>query len=515
MPPKIVSLDENLLRNDEKSTISIVLDYLYPLSADSMKEFTTQCLMTNYDNETSADILKESIRRHIHVDVEKYRDSFTDRPELCRWLYRTGDDYDQAICPRNLGIEDDTSAQALKLHGRISRDRLRIVDITNVNALEKNCRKNDSSIFQACPPESDIFVNIKVLFSEDRSDSIPWTMPRSVVFGERSSHPEKSIPFAPHLVAIKNAFVNSWGYIFDYERWYIHGGCPDRAWHHPTFEFDMATQIIARFNEPVLSLMHPFSTMFYHEFIEIHSMLLMSLPLLEAMPNISIVMNKPLVNSQLFPLLKALNINVKNYNFLAIKEPGMKSRKNSDKISSKSAIVYAPYIITPISLWCQYVSRGTTRKMREAYSRLPYWTSPGNGIIVYDRYNLRPKRSLEQGPEVYAALNHRYGKSVSVKQYLGNETLEETVRLFRRSSVFIAAHGGGEANMIFMPSRGVVVEIRPDNWPVPCFIDLANNIGLDHYLLSVESGGRAKEMSIDLKTFLPELYRIIDNFYKT
>lgn len=32
--------------------------------------------------------------------------------------------------------------------------------------------------------------------------------------------------------------------------------------------------------------------------------------------------------------------------------------------------------------------------------------------------------------------------------------------------------------MLFMPSGGVVIEVRPDNWPMPCFIDLADNAGL-------------------------------------
>ena len=44
--------------------------------------------------------------------------------------------------------------------------------------------------------------------------------------------------------------------------------------------------------------------------------------------------------------------------------------------------------------------------------------------------------------------------------------------------VLIAAHGGGESNMLFMPPGGAVIEVRPDNWPMPCFIDLADNVGL-------------------------------------
>ena len=54
----------------------------------------------------------------------------------------------------------------------------------------------------------------------------------------------------------------------------------------------------------------------------------------------------------------------------------------------------------------------------------------------------------------------RYGRSRSVKMYHGNETLEETVRTFRGARVLIAAHGGGQSNMLFMPPGGAVVEVR-------------------------------------------------------
>ena len=71
-------------------------------------------------------------------------------------------------------------------------------------------------------------------------------------------------------------------------------------------------------------------------------------------------------------------------------------------------------------------------------------------------------------------MNRTYGHVTNVRMFYGNESLEETVRIFRGCKVFIAAHGGGESNMMFMPTGGSIIEIRPEDWPITCFIDLAN-----------------------------------------
>jgi hypothetical protein len=127
--------------------------------------------------------------------------------------------------------------------------------------------------------------------------------------------------------------------------------------------------------------------------------------------------------------------------------------------------------------------------MRASFSRnLPYWEKPGNDILIYHRSvnwrlkfeesrgdfakkNSRPRpaypnrRSLPQGKEIVQFLQQRYDfrsegeeQPVVVKRkvrvFNGNESLEETVRLFRRSKYFIGAHGGGMTNIMFMVSRG-------------------------------------------------------------
>ncbi len=111
--------------------------------------------------------------------------------------------------------------------------------------------------------------------------------------------------------------------------------------------------------------------------------------------------------------------------------------------------------------------------------------------------------------------------------FFGNETLEETIRLFRGTKVLVAAHGGGEANMLFMPPGGIVIEVRPQWWPITCFIDLADNIGAQHHMLIAQPGvgngkqasyerptpDRLNEMVVNMTTFMPWIIDIIDKGY--
>ena len=42
---------------------------------------------------------------------------------------------------------------------------------------------------------------------------------------------------------------------------------------------------------------------------------------------------------------------------------------------------------------------------------------PGDGIVIIDRYNLRPKRFLVQGNEMLSLLQSKYGNMVSHRLY--------------------------------------------------------------------------------------------------
>ena len=408
------------------------------------------------------------------------------------------------------GLEDANDVHRKRDWNRfISRDRLRMVDLTNLDEIEQHCPAEADGTFQSC---NGPLSAIKVMKSYDRSDLEPWLMPLSKYFGDNMTQPEYSRPFAPHLVAVRDSFLSAWGYIFDFKRWFIHGGCSDKSYFSPNFDYDLTTQVVARFDQPVLSLVHPYPGIYFHEFIEIHALLLMSQPLIKMIPDIPILVNKNFQQKQLYPLLKVLGINHEKYNFVSLKSNNRPNKRNAGLPKITSGLVYSPYVITPLSLWCHYISRTTINQMRLGYENLSFWGLPGDGIVIFDRYNLRPKRSLPQGYEIFKMLNTTYGHTNSVRMYYGNESLEDTVRIFRGCKVFIAAHGGGESNMMFMPSGGSIIEIRPENWPITCFIDIANNININHYMYIDVNHIKKKnpEMHVNYNSFLPWINTIIN-----
>jgi hypothetical protein len=273
---------------------------------------------------------------------------------------------------------------------------------------------------------------------------------------------------------------------------------------------------VTTFTEPVISLAHPYSKTFFHEVVEVYAMLLLIQPLLLHAPRIPILLRNELCFSSHFPLLHAMNIHPERYNLVVLGK------------QDTNAVVVAPFIITPLSHYCQYISRGTLKSMRRAFAtNLSYWNQgAANDILLYHRSenwrlkfeesrgefakkNSRPRpaypnrRSLPQGKEMFELLRRRYdpdsgdvdrrdqiynGTSIRphrVRVFYGNESLEETIKMFRSARFFIGAHGGGMTNIMFMVTDlaepaiciciviivlqaegSSVIEIRPLEWPV-------------------------------------------------
>jgi len=152
--------------------------------------------------------------------------------------------------------------------------------------------------------------------------------------------------------------------------------------------------------------------------------------------------------------------------------------------------------------------------MRDGYAKLPYWNDVdvGAGIVVHDRVSVKPKRFLREGQMIFESLKEKYGHTHSVRMFFGNETLEEIVKIFRGAKVLIASHGAGLTNMLFMPEGGMVVEFRPQQYPNRCFVDLANNIGIKHYMYEVTTNLKGYEMRVDGTAFLNKLYPLLIPF---
>ena len=409
---------------------------------------------------------------------------------------------------KSIGLGDYKFAGDLNFDGVwIYKSRLRWVDLTKVDIADKLCEVNYES-FDKCKED---YHNVKVMMSTDRSDMIPRKLKGTIDMNTNISFDERmTVPYAPNLYAVKNVFLNSWGFIFNHQELYMHGACTDRALYHPAWHYNLSeymnTDKLHMFYEPIISLVHPYSTFFYHEWIEVYSKMMICLKLFEKVPHLTIVVTKELRYPQLFPLLNATGFDVSKYKILALGKNKL--------VGISSFLAYAPYIITPASPWCEFISSSMVKQMRDAYSTLPNWDADGSNILLYDRYNNKPRRYLSQGVEVQRRLISLYGKKRKVIMYHGNETLEDTFRLFRSSKIVVAVHGGALSNIMVMRPGSIVIEIRPMRWPNRCFIDLCDEIGITHYLYSVDTNLKQYEMYIDMPHFMGKLTKIIDNYFR-
>lgn len=143
--------------------------------------------------------------------------------------------------------------------GHISKLRLERVDMTNFNDIVYYCNtnftQNSYPFFKQCWGK---LKDIKIFVSNRQDDMRSWTMRSNLPFFDRETKinqpkndtfrfivdrrggiPEPSKPYAPHLVAIAGAFVSKWGYIFDTQKLYNHGGCANKGWDEPNLEIDL------------------------------------------------------------------------------------------------------------------------------------------------------------------------------------------------------------------------------------------------------------------------------------
>ena len=65
--------------------------------------------------------------------------------------------------------------------------------------------------------------------------------------------------------------------------------------------------------------------------------------------------------------------------------------------------------------------------------------------------------------------------------------------LFRKTRLFVAAHGAALTNMMFMPMNSTVLEIRPRGWGRGCLRTLAYACSINYYL-SIGEGGKTSDI---------------------
>lgn len=83
--------------------------------------------------------------------------------------------------------------------------------------------------------------------------------------------------------------------------------------------------------------------------------------------------------------------------------------------------------------------------------------------------------------------------------------------VFRRARLFVAGHGAAMANMIFMPTGASVVEMRPDEFPNPCYHSLADACSLRYHLIFGRGTGEGS-VAVDVEEVMKLVEDISQGF---
>ncbi|CAI7859276.1 unnamed protein product [Closterium sp. NIES-53] len=95
------------------------------------------------------------------------------------------------------------------------------------------------------------------------------------------------------------------------------------------------------------------------------------------------------------------------------------------------------------------------------------------------------KRSFTNAEEVKEAVLAAF-PAERVVVFDGSLQLMQARALFRRTRLFVGGHGAALSNLIFMPVRSHLLEIRPDKCPNRCYNSLAYACSMKYYLLFSE-----------------------------
>ena len=272
------------------------------------------------------------------------------------------------------------------------------------------------------------------------------------------------------LFAIHNVFVNYIGNVFNSSHYFTHGGCADSSWSSYDFNYTFPPTHVLMFNHTVLSIIQPYENSFGHEILEVYSYLLLIRPILRMYPNITILASAKLGSEKMKPLLTSFGINHTNLNIVVLND-------------NPEILIHAPIVITPtLHNSCVMIEPVVFIEMRKhfaQYFQSEWKISAGNDIIISDRY-LDVYRKIITGDELVTEMISAF-PSRNIVRFFGNESLLETISMFRKAEYFVATHGSAMINMMFMHTAMTVVEIHAVNFNLPSFEHLSQLMNISHH----------------------------------
>lgn len=153
---------------------------------------------------------------------------------------------------------------------------------------------------------------------------------------------------------------------------------------------------------------------------------------------------------------------------------------------------------------CAFLYNSFTRKIR--IGLLPK-------LVYVARGDAARSRRVANEPQLIEMLNG-FGFEA---YYLALLSINDQVALFNSASVIIGVHGGGLSNFVFCRPGTKVLEIYPDQYIRPIFLDIAEKSGLEYHYQVFPANGKAENtiegealgLTVDLEAIRPTVAALL------
>jgi len=277
----------------------------------------------------------------------------------------------------------------------------------------------------------------------------------------------------------RNVMLNRCGRMFDKEVSYNLEGC------HPEWCYsDVLHRSSVRVLKRAFNLQHVFAGNYYHTIVDVLPALWRLRDLLKSHPDIPVV-SHPGGLERILTLLQ------------------WKREDLGEVVHVDNFNVFAELVYSPHQKLCGWMGF-EWKEIREHFFSVTIPTLTGThpslggvkelAILLIKR--LGKTRRLENFEVLEERLVEKHGRE-RVRVFNGTENLEGTLEMFSSTTLLVAPHGSGLANMVFLPSNAAVLEIMPGDYQNVCFEMLATSVGLQ-YSRILGNGTWETAISIDL-----------------
>ncbi|CAI5480802.1 unnamed protein product [Closterium sp. Yama58-4] len=312
---------------------------------------------------------------------------------------------------------------------------------------------------------------------------------KEVPFDETCSHKQDMGvhgAYALQMIRLEDVFVTDNGFTLNRTHLFVRNGCG----HFPgtvTFE---ANHMVHELPTAVFNWAHQPGSNFFHFLIELFPLFLVAAPLTPS----------PLRDL----LVLAREGQVHMYEQLGLPLIGIPLDQIRLLPTSGNDLVHADVVYQPIYQNCHHASRALWQSLRRRHllhpSGVPLfnpdWTLrnhrplsarearsfPSDWVVVLAKRPTGRKRAIVDFEEVEEEVVRRFGRE-RVVLFDGSLSILQARALLMRARLYIAGHGAALTNMIFMPEKASLLEIRPQGCPVPVYNGLASACSLRYHLV--------------------------------